>query len=65
MNYVSCPIILLIMKYGDNLNASIAEQQLILMRNIDEAFWFVLHIHLSENCGSLNFALSLIFFLPV
>lgn len=38
MNYVSWPIILLIMKYGDNLNASIARQQLILMRNIDEGF---------------------------
>jgi len=53
------------MKYGDNLNDLIARQKLILMRNIDESFLSVLHIHLSQNSGFLYFALSLIFFIPV
>ena len=45
MNYVSWPIILLITKYGDNLNAPIARQQLILMRNIDDGFFCLCYIY--------------------
>lgn len=36
------------MKFGDNFNASIAQQQLILLRIIGEMILAVLHTHLSQ-----------------
>lgn len=57
--HVSWPIILLIVKFGDSFNASIAQQQFILMRIIGKMILAVLHTHLSQKRISIFFTLFL------
>lgn len=63
MSYISWPIILLIGKYSDNLYVSIAQQQLILMRSLDEGVLTVLHMYLCQNCGE-SILCTVSFFIP-